>query len=196
MPDTLVTTDPADARALLAEHRRVIYKSTSGVRSIASLLGPDHNNRLSNVSTCPTQFQQYVAGTDHRVHVVGEEVFACRIDSEAVDYRYAAWSGHHSSNRPVVLDDDVVKRCRALTEALGLDLAGIDVRQDTDGVWWCFEVNTSPGFVWFEHQTGQPVAEAVASLLAGLAGGNNLTPTRTGARRQSSWAVSGPLRVR
>ena len=60
----------------------------------------------------------------------------------------------------------MAKRCRSLTQVLGLELAGIDLRQDAAGLWWCFEVNTSPGFIWFEDQTGQPIAQAVASLRA------------------------------
>ena len=38
VPDTLVTTDPEAARAFLAEHERVVYKSISGVRSIVATL--------------------------------------------------------------------------------------------------------------------------------------------------------------
>jgi D-alanine-D-alanine ligase-like ATP-grasp enzyme len=48
----------------------------------------------------------------------------------------------------------------------GLGLAGIDLRLDPDGQWWCFEVNTAPGFIWFEDHTGLPIAAAVARALA------------------------------
>ena len=77
VPDTLITTDPDAAREFWATHGTVIYKSISGVRSIVSRLGPEHSGRLGNVSWCPTQFQRYVPGNDYRVHVVGDEVFAC-----------------------------------------------------------------------------------------------------------------------
>lgn len=166
VPDTLVTTDPDDVRAFRAEHDQVIYKSTSGVRSIAGLLAADHDARLSDVANCPTQFQQYVAGTDHRVHVVGDNLFACRIESAATDYRYAAPSGHSVAMHPVELPEDIAARCVRVTKDLGLRLAGVDLRLDADGRWWCFEVNTAPGFVWFEAQTGQPIARAVAALLS------------------------------
>jgi glutathione synthase/RimK-type ligase-like ATP-grasp enzyme len=166
VPDTLITTDPNDVRAFWAEHGQVIYKSTSGVRSIVGLLGPRHEARLGDVCSCPTQFQQYVVGVDHRVHVVGDRLFACEVRSGAVDYRYAPWSGHQIAMCPVALPDDISERCLTLAKALKLDLAGIDLRHAADGQWWCFEVNTSPGFVWFEEQTKQPIAGAVATLLA------------------------------
>jgi glutathione synthase/RimK-type ligase-like ATP-grasp enzyme len=165
-PDTIVTTDPSDVRAFCAQHGRVIYKSTSGVRSIVALLNAGDEDRLAHVSACPTQFQQFIPGTDHRVHVVGEELFACRIDCAAIDYRYGGIAGHAVEISPVSLPTALVHQCLAMTETLGLELAGIDLRLDPDGRWWCFEVNTAPGFTWFEQHTRQPIAEAVARLLA------------------------------
>jgi len=56
-------------------------------------------------------------------------------------------------------------RCVALTKSLGLLLADVDLRQDADGEWWCFEVNTAPGFIWFEQQTGLPIADTISQTL-------------------------------
>lgn len=165
VPDTLVTTDPEDVLAFVAEHRRVIYKSVSGVRSIVARFDANDRDRLSDVSTCPTQFQQHVPGTDYRVHVVDDEVFACRIETDAVDYRYAGVTGDSLSMEPVTLPDDVAQQCVDVTKLLGLRLAGVDLRRDPFGRWWCFAVNTSPGFIWFENQTGLPIAAAIAASL-------------------------------
>jgi hypothetical protein len=41
--------------------------------------------RLDDVVACQTQFQQFIDGIDHRVHVIGDTVLACRINSAAVD---------------------------------------------------------------------------------------------------------------
>lgn len=167
VPDTLVTTDPDAVRAFGVEHGTVIYKSVSGVRSIVTVLGRDDEDRLDDVSVCPTQFQQFVPGIDHRVHVVGTDVYACRIDSTAIDYRYASWSGATTVMTPVTLPDDVALRCVTLARSLGLGFAGVDLRLDANGAWWCFEVNTAPGFIWFEEHTGLPIAAAVAHALSG-----------------------------
>jgi glutathione synthase/RimK-type ligase-like ATP-grasp enzyme len=165
VPDTLLTNDPDDVRAFCTEHPRVIYKSVSGVRSIVALLDPTDAVRLEHVTTCPTQFQQYIPGTDYRVHAVCDELFACRIDSDAIDYRYAGMLGSSLAMQSVELPDEVAQRCHHATKCLGLSLAGIDLRLDPHGTWWCFEVNTSPGFIWFEHHTGQPIADAIAHRL-------------------------------
>lgn len=167
VPDTLVTTDPNAALAFRELYGSVVYKSISGVRSIVSRLGPEHQGRLADISNCPTQFQQYVAGTDYRVHVVGDTIFAAEIVSEADDYRYAGRSGHSIDIRACTLEPDLAKRCRRLAAELDLPFAGIDLRRTPEGRWYCFEVNPSPGFTFYQKATGQKIAEAVASLLAG-----------------------------
>jgi D-alanine-D-alanine ligase-like ATP-grasp enzyme len=49
---------------------------------------------------------------------------------------------------------------------LELPVAGIDLRDHPAGKWFCFEVNPSPAFSYYEHETGQPIAAAVARFLA------------------------------
>jgi hypothetical protein len=166
VPETLVTTDPEAALDFWQLHGDVVYKSISGARSIVSRLQPDHVARLDDVMWCPTQFQQYVRGREYRVHVVGDEVLACEIESEADDYRYAQQRGADISIRWAKLTDDCADRCRHLVGTLGLALAGIDLRIGDDERWYCFEVNPSPGFSYYETATGQPIAAAVARLLA------------------------------
>jgi hypothetical protein len=166
VPETLVTTDPTAARAFWERHRSVVYKSVSSVRSQVSRLSEDHLPRFANITSCPTQFQEYVAGQDFRVHVVGEQVFAAEVVSAADDYRYDTTA----EVKAFALSEEMTDRCLDLAMALDLSFAGIDLRRTPDGEWYCFEVNTSPGFSYYEHNTGQPIARAVAQMLA--AGGN------------------------
>lgn len=161
VPETLVTTDADAVHEFWSRHGEVIYKSVSGVRSRVARLGAGHRSRLANVTTAPTQFQQYVAGVDHRVHVVGTEWFVTRIDSDADDYRY----GNGVAMRDVELPDDVAARCVAMSAGLGMTLTGIDLRRTHDGEWYCFEVNPSPAFTYYENATGQPIAAAIARAL-------------------------------
>ena len=55
---------------------------------------------------------------------------------------------------------------RALLGMPAGELAGIDLRLTDDGRWFCFEVNPSPGFTYYEQATGQPIARSIARLLA------------------------------
>jgi glutathione synthase/RimK-type ligase-like ATP-grasp enzyme len=163
VPETLVTTNPDAARDFWERHETVIYKSVSGARSIVSRLRPEHTERLADVTFCPTQFQRYVPGTDYRVHMVGDELFACEVISEADDYRYPGV--HEVEIHARRLPRDVEERCRLLAAAARLPVAGIDLRRTPEGEWYCFEVNPSPAFTYYENRTDQPIANAIARLL-------------------------------
>jgi glutathione synthase/RimK-type ligase-like ATP-grasp enzyme len=167
VPETLVTNDPGEALAFYRSRDRVVYKSASGVRSIVQLMTEDDLSRLERLRTCPVQFQAYVPGVDVRVHTVGGEVFASAVTSAATDYRYAV----QQVEVPAVLhetelDPQVATRCLELADGLGLDFAGIDLKITPDGEVYCFEVNPSPAYSYFEAHTGQPIAAAVARHLA------------------------------
>ncbi len=160
IPEMLITTSPSSAKNFWKKHGEVIYKSNSSVRSIVRKLSANDEERLRDIRSCPTMFQQYIPGTDYRVHVVNTEVYACRIDSVADDYRYA-----ESRIEAVALPHPIQSSCITLASRLGLRIAGIDLRQHPNGTWYCFEVNPSPGFSFYEAQTGHPIANAIARLL-------------------------------
>jgi glutathione synthase/RimK-type ligase-like ATP-grasp enzyme len=165
VPPTLVTTDPRAARCFLAAHDRVVYKSISGIRSIVATLDDARADRLDGVRTGPVQLQRWIDGLDVRVHVVGKRWFATAVEGEGDDYRYSSVPGEGPHMRPYALPDELGSRLVDLTASLGLLVSGVDLRRAPDGTWWCFEVNPSPGFTFYEERTGQPIAGAIADLL-------------------------------
>jgi glutathione synthase/RimK-type ligase-like ATP-grasp enzyme len=167
VPETLVTTDPTAARAFLAHHGRLVYKSVSGVRSIVATLDSGDTERLDGVRTGPVQLQRWIDGLDVRVHVVGDRWFATAVDCDAPDYRYAPLVGEDVAMAPCSVPDEIGLRLVALSRTLGLLVSGADLRLTPDGDWVCFEVNPSPGFTFYEDETGQPIAAAIADLLVG-----------------------------
>jgi hypothetical protein len=168
IPETLITNDMDRVLAFRKEKKRLIYKSISGVRSIVHELEDDDLKRLDRIRWLPTQFQEYVEGNDVRVHVVDERVFATMIQSMAVDYRYAQSLVSQPAALSVYkLPDDISERCVELTRSMELIFSGIDLRITPDNQVYCFEVNPCPGFSYYEANTGQPIAEAVAQYLAG-----------------------------
>ena len=166
VPETLVTTDRDALEAFWEEHGQIVYKSISGVRSIVTRLTPSHRDRFNDLSHCPTQFQRWISGNDFRVHVAGNDVFACKVTSSATDYRYPREEEETPEIQPFDLPVDLADRCRRLVASMSLVLAGIDLRRTPDGQWFCFEVNPSPGFTYYEQATGQPIADSIACLLA------------------------------
>lgn len=174
IPETLVTNDPAGARAFIADAadagRVVVYKSASGVRSIVETVTAADLDRLDAIRWCPVQFQHRVDGSDLRLHVVGRQVLAARIRSDATDYRYAVrQSGDPAELEAADISPSLARRAVAYAAALDLPLAGIDVRETSDGEIFCFEANPSPAFSYYENATGLPIAAAIARFLAGEA---------------------------
>ena len=168
-PETLVTDDPDEAIAFAAGFDRVIYKSTSGIRSIVTIFDPAADReRLANLRWCPVQFQEFVTGYEIRVHVVGNETYAAQIKTDATDYRYARRQvGDDAELTACELDPHLSTRCVALAADLDLPFAGLDLKIADDGRIVCFEVNPSPGFPWYEHEAGLPISAAVARELTG-----------------------------
>ena len=167
VPETLITNDPDLVRAFRARHQKIIYKSISGVRSIVQTFSDEDLDRLEHIRWCPTQFQAFVEGTNVRVHTVGEKVFPTAIRTDATDYRYAQrQAGDYAELREVELSDELAEMCVRLAEGLGLAFAGIDLKVTPDNRVYCFEVNPSPAFSYYEANTGQPIARAVAEYLA------------------------------
>lgn len=168
VPETLITNDPELVRAFRARYGRVIYKSISGVRSIVQTLTDDDMTHIDDIRWCPTQFQAFVEGTNVRVHTVGDKVFATAINTDATDYRYAhKQSGDYADLRAVDLSDELSELCVNLASGLGLAFAGIDLKITPENHVYCFEVNPSPAFSYYESQTGQPISRAVADYLSG-----------------------------
>jgi len=63
------------------------------------------------------------------------------------------------------LPGHVAEACLQMAHSLGLILSGIDLRKAPDNQYYCFEINPSPGFIFYERMTGQPISEAVANTL-------------------------------
>jgi glutathione synthase/RimK-type ligase-like ATP-grasp enzyme len=167
VPETLITSEPDEVLAFKARHGRVIFKSMSGVRSVVKLLTDLDLQRIERIRWCPVQFQAYVEGIDVRVHTIDDCVFAARVMSDATDYRYSAHSGTLDPIlEPFAIRDELAERCLRLSRALGLELAGIDLRITPSGEAVCFEVNPSPAFSYYERGAGLPIAAAIARRLA------------------------------
>ena len=164
-PLTLITNAPEEARSFLRIHRKVIYKSISSERSVVKMLYGYKVNELEKIRYLPTQFQAFVPGVNVRVHVVGDAVFATEISTEAVDYRYASEEETSMKMATIDLPPEVSARCLSLSQMLNLPLCGIDLKRTPDGDYYCFEVNPSPAYSFYQENTGQDIATAIVRYL-------------------------------
>ena len=153
-PASLVSNDRQQIGAFLADHGRVIYKSMSSVRSIVREL---ELQNLEGMDLGPVLFQELIVGRQFRIHVVADRYFAHAIDCSEIDYRYA-----ENSINDCDIPASVAQHCVAMTRSLGLTLAGIDLIQTSSGEWYCLEVNSNPGFSYYDIGGPRKVAGAVA----------------------------------
>jgi glutathione synthase/RimK-type ligase-like ATP-grasp enzyme len=158
IPDSLLTNDLEGIRAFAGRHGPVVYKAVAGTRTYTGLLDLADADRLPRLSTCPTYFQQYITGTNVRVHVVGTDAFAVEITSDFVDYRR-----HVREMSPISLPGVIAGRCEAVTKTLELLVSGIDLIRTPHGEWYFLEANPSPAFIYYPDR--DEVGAAIACLL-------------------------------
>lgn len=172
VPDTVIAAPWPHARRHLDRWGAPpIVKSTSGVRSLVKAVDPA---ALGVDPLPPHQLQRRIHGDNIRVHLVGgHTALASRAVTEAIDYRHPGLTGHGTHLEAADLPPRVLDACRHLARALDIGFAGIDLVEPPGGSpdpadWHCFEVNTCPGYLWYELNAGLPISAALADWLRGV----------------------------
>jgi len=160
IPETFISNDGSLVRRFLGETGEAVYKSISGVRSIVHKVSDTHLGFIDDVEWCPTLFQKVVPGINYRAHVFKNEIHTVRIASDSLDYRYGK-----TTMEPVELPYNVEEKCYQLNAMLGLHFSGIDLMRTDDDEWYCFEVNPSPAYSYFELNGGVPISEALTKFM-------------------------------
>jgi len=115
----------------------------------------------------PTIVQPFVdAPFEHRVVVVGSQVFSARIarhGENAIDVRRL--SPAKATVTACQLPDHIIDRCRQLVTRNDLYLAAIDLLETSTDDYVFLDLNPSGHFFWVEQLTGAPICKAIASLL-------------------------------
>lgn len=128
-------------------------------------LGPDN---IERIAPCPTYLQQLlVKAADIRVTVVGERVFAARIDSQIGEESMVDWrrSPDPLEHARIELPAPIRDRCLQLTRRLSLNFGAIDFVLDTQGNYIFLEINPNGQWAWIENQLNYPISDAITNLL-------------------------------
>lgn len=172
-PATLITHDGAVAVAArwagtAARQRGLLYKAffcqgvAEGGMVPATRIDPGAlpERDLYAAST----FQHVIEGQPVRVTVVGEQIFAARIESAN---RQLDWRPSQQSARmtPVPVPADTAMRLHLFMERSRLEYGALDFIADPLGQWWFLEINPSGQYGFVEIKTGLPITAAIADLL-------------------------------
>lgn len=115
----------------------------------------------------PTLFQQFIPkDSELRVTCIGDQVFACRIqtrdgDITSDDYRFDTPSLQHTA----VECPELTSRLHAYMEAFGLKFGCFDFIISKSGQTIFLECNCNGQWYWVQERTGQPIGEAIANEL-------------------------------
>jgi hypothetical protein len=176
IPRTLVTNDPARARAFV----RSCGRRDGAWNAVTKLLGPtedvdretlvvadDHLRALDAMRFAPLVYQEYVDGVDLRVALVGGRLFAAEVDARRTSAPHDCrvdWRNARAG--PARLPGEVSRRLRAMVDRLGLAYAAVDLRRREGGEHVFLELNPAGQWLFWERAAGLPITEAVARLLA------------------------------
>jgi glutathione synthase/RimK-type ligase-like ATP-grasp enzyme len=181
VPRSLVTNDRARVRAfasLCGEPGLICKPLEEGLLEFA---GPDivfftsrfaltPDDTLEDFGPEPYLFQEFIDKLyDVRVTVIGDRVFATRIESQATETGRTDWrqAGAEARHAVETLPEELSGRCLDLIRSYNLRFAAIDLAYAADDGYVFFEINPNGQWAWLEQLTGQPLRSAMADLLEG-----------------------------
>lgn len=94
---------------------------------------------------------------DVRVVLLGQDAaWAMEIAPAPGEFRANVHLG--GEGRAIPAQGEILSLAQQARQAVGLDIAGVDLMQDSNGAWWLGEVNFTPGFKGLEEATGEDIA--------------------------------------
>lgn len=180
VPETRITDDPQEIRALHRRWEGEMVAKLVGGQVVAPSVDEQYvvhttliekDDLASDVAlgACPAIYQRRVEKAfDLRVTVVGERLFACRIDSQDSEQGVVDWRRAGPGALPIrqcELDGDTAGKCLALMRRMGIDLAGLDLIVTPGGETVFLEVNAAGQWLWVQEATGMPIASAIVDQL-------------------------------
>jgi hypothetical protein len=162
VPESITSSDPKALRDF-ARDGPTISKAVSGVRA-DTIMVTEEDLAAFDGAGGPVHLQRRVPGDDARIHVVGAQVVAQRVEAGAVDYRRDG-----ALARMTVFDPPPALRDRLIesTAALGLAFAGWDFKIDAAGDYWCLEANPMPGYGPYDAHCDGAISRALREYLDG-----------------------------
>ena len=155
----------------LKHHENIALREQGQFSIFTQVLTDQHLEQISDVRWAPAIFQrQIMKSHELRITVVGQDIFACKIESQvsdvtAVDFRHMNTTGfvpHSTIDIPIRLKELILRIMRELR----IDFGCFDfiVEKGTENYIF-LEVNPSGQWLWIEDLTGAPISKSVAKLL-------------------------------
>ncbi len=180
VPETVITNDVADVRRLAKRHSEIIIKPLAyhgfanddvyfscftNVLTAADL----EKFQKEDLAYAPAIFQQRINKVQElRVTVIGEEVFACEIQTKPETLEHIDWRIESIDDLPhkiVEIPQEISARLKKMLSIMKLNFGAFDLIKDETGTYYFLEVNPNGQYFWIELITGAPLTEAMVSLI-------------------------------
>lgn len=183
-PNTCFSNKKEDILKFSSQHEYVILKSiendfiwdeSEGLEYVfyaqkikaSALLEMDEESFSQTVS----YVQNYIEKAyELRITMVGEKVFACKIDSQILDDDKGKvdWRQGYDYGLKYEIYDlprDISDKCFQFLIKLGLNFGCFDFIVTPDGDYVFLECNSNGQWLWIENETGMKISEAIADAL-------------------------------
>lgn len=186
-PATLFSNDPARAAAFveaLGEAECAIKPlvavradDTAGARlPLTTTLPKGH--ALDSVALAPTTFQPYIdKAYELRCVVMGERIFAAKLDSQAGEVTRQDWRAGDLQHETFELPAPVAAALRRLVRSFDINFASIDLIVTPAGEYVFLDLNPNGQWLWLELELGLPLVASMADLLTSASSGAERTAT-------------------
>ncbi|OGX90160.1 hypothetical protein [Hymenobacter coccineus] len=171
VPETLVTNEKSALRDFFHRHQcEVLLKPLYNTRVaqgeeqrilFTNKLKPEHVAQLDCLLTPSICQRNIPKAYGARVTVVGQEVFAAAVDSQAMAAIRQGWRRDRLPFRAYERPTTIAGKCVALVQTLQLRFGAIDLIKSTDGQCYFLEINPNGQWAWVELDCGLPISRAL-----------------------------------
>jgi glutathione synthase/RimK-type ligase-like ATP-grasp enzyme len=179
IPKTIITTQPEKAKDFFISCGeealvKTIYTGNTTIggrkQGIPSRkIGKDEFYKFyKSISLSPTQLQEYVEKDfELRITVIGEKVFAVKIDSQINEETKIDWRLHTKMNPHSIfeLPLKIAKFCVNFLKDQGLVYGAMDFIVTPKDEYYFLENNPFGQYLWLEIETKIPLTEEICNLL-------------------------------
>ena len=154
--------------------QRTIYKTFLATEQCwreTRVVKPEELAWLDRVRLAPLIFQEYVPAIhDVRVTIVGPAVFAAAISPAPGGYAHRLSDGHRGCqpSSPWIFPAAITQEAEKAARQDGFAYGAIDLRRTPDDRYVFLEINPAGEWRFVEERTGQPITEAMATLLKSM----------------------------
>lgn len=179
IPNSLITTEALAAKRFISENSsnciikpiRTGFIDDQGAERVifTSKLGPTDISALNDISDCPIYLQNNIPKiADLRVTVVGDTVFAAKINSQSQKESSIDWRKGDTLSlayEQCTLPNKLHQQCLELVKTLGLQFGAIDFALDSTKNFVFLEINPNGQWAWIENRVGYNISGELINLL-------------------------------